>query len=155
MNFKEWLTEQIAEIGIDPTSLSRLVDGLNQPTVQRVISGETKNPGIGTVTKIRAAIDIARASKGMPIETDLPPLAEPLVSSYSAMPLKAKTRAEKVGESVSLLPDSSPLLDAIEAMLKGVGVGKATPPADGYIAKAIQAGDSFEAKRRKRRTGTS
>ena len=40
-------------------------------------------------------------------------------------------------------------------MLKGVGVGKATPPADGYIAKAIQAGDSFEAKRRKRRTGTS
>jgi len=155
MNFKEWLSKQIEEIGIDPTSLSRLVDGLNQPTVQRVISGETKNPGIGTVTKIRAAIEIARAAKGLPVTIDLPPLAEPLIAAYAPKPEKTKTRAQRVGEAISRLPEDSPLLEALEAMLKGAGVTKEKAPSGGYIDRAIQASDNLEAKRRKRRTGTS
>lgn len=65
MTFKDWLKQQLDEIGTDPTALSRLVDGLNQPTVQRVLSGGTGDPRIKTAAKIRQAVEIARRNAGL------------------------------------------------------------------------------------------
>lgn len=65
MEFRDWLQAQIAEIGIDPTALSRLEEGLNQPTIQRVLSGETPNPRLKTTEKIKAAVIKARQMAGL------------------------------------------------------------------------------------------
>lgn len=70
MKFKDWLSEQIAEIGIEPTSLARLVDRLNQPTIQRILSGETPSPREDTMNKIRMAVAIARKNAGLSPSSD-------------------------------------------------------------------------------------
>lgn len=60
MNYREWLSNQLAEIGATPTDLSRVIDGdlLNQPTIQRILKGKTPNPRIGTVKMIEKALTI-------------------------------------------------------------------------------------------------
>jgi len=70
MEFRDWLANQLDEIGIDQTALSRLVEGLNQPTIQRVLSGGTSDPRIGTVNKIKTAVEIARKQKGLSPSSD-------------------------------------------------------------------------------------
>lgn len=67
MEFKEFVRSQLEEIGIDPTELCRHAKDLNQPTVQRILSGETPNPRMATVNKINEAISRARLAYGKPI----------------------------------------------------------------------------------------
>lgn len=64
---------------------------------------------------------------------------------------------QQIVEAIQHRPASDPVIKAISLIIAGADSDSVqeAPPAGGYIAKAIQAGDSFEAKRRKRRTGTS
>lgn len=70
MEFKTWLSQQLSELELTPTRLAKETPGLNQPTVQRILSGETQSPGLKTTEKIRAAIEIARKAKGLPPLSD-------------------------------------------------------------------------------------
>ena len=78
---------------------------------------------------------------------------EEAAPGYAALP----AHIQQIVEAIQHRPASDPVIKAISLIIAGAdsdSVQESTP-AGGYIAKAIQAGDSFEAKRRKRRTGTS
>lgn len=66
MEFKTWLSEQFNELGVTPTTLHNMGVGLNQPTVQRALSGENPNQRLNTVQKIFLALDSIRAKRGLP-----------------------------------------------------------------------------------------
>lgn len=51
MEFKEWLIEKMTESGLNSASLAEAISE-NQPTVYRIISGETKNPRLSIVKKL-------------------------------------------------------------------------------------------------------
>ena len=97
MKFSEWLRDQISEIGTNPTALARLVEGLNQPTVKRVLSEENPDPRIGTVEKIKEAVAIARRIAGLP------------PSSHMQFESKeGQSQAQQQGESALLLKFQRP-----------------------------------------------
>lgn len=119
MEFKDWLKQQLDELGMDPTGLARLVDKLNQPTIQRVLSGETPNPRIGTVTKIKAAVAIARENAGLSApkdpsfqaeEQDLPPEDVAFVDDI-ASGLAERDIPEHIRQTILTLIGSSPKKD--------------------------------------------
>lgn len=65
-DFKTWLDNQLRELSLTPTAFARESGTINQPTVQRIISGETRSPGLTVITKIEKAIHDLRAARGMP-----------------------------------------------------------------------------------------
>lgn len=55
MEFREWLHLEMTTRGLDPSKLAR-ASKVPQPTIFRILSGETKDPRIGTVKKLEAAL---------------------------------------------------------------------------------------------------
>jgi len=51
MNFSEWFKQQLEAAGLNPTQFAEAIKE-NQPTIQRILSGETKNPRLKIVKKI-------------------------------------------------------------------------------------------------------
>lgn len=51
MEFKDWLESKIKEHGTNPTALAGAISE-NQPTIQRILSGETKNPRLRIIRKL-------------------------------------------------------------------------------------------------------
>jgi phage repressor protein C with HTH and peptisase S24 domain len=51
MEFKDWLESKIKEQGTNPTELAGAISE-NQPTIQRILSGETKNPRLKIIRKL-------------------------------------------------------------------------------------------------------
>lgn len=64
MEYRQWLSGQLSDLGRTPTDLARVIDGdkLNQPTIQRILSGKTPNLRIGTVAMIEKALSILGSS---------------------------------------------------------------------------------------------
>ena len=55
MEFKDWLQEEMNVRGLTPSSLASLAK-VPQPTIFRILSGETKDPRTGTVKKLERAL---------------------------------------------------------------------------------------------------
>lgn len=55
MEFKEWLQVEMDARGLDPSKLARMAK-VPQPTIFRILSGETKDPRTGTVKKLERAL---------------------------------------------------------------------------------------------------
>lgn len=53
MEFKDWIESLMQRRGINATQLAQGIKE-NQPTLQRVLSGETKNPGLRIVKKLES-----------------------------------------------------------------------------------------------------
>jgi phage repressor protein C with HTH and peptisase S24 domain len=51
MEFKQWLIIKIEERGTNPTALAEAIQE-NQSTIQRIITGETKNPRLKIIRKL-------------------------------------------------------------------------------------------------------
>ncbi len=51
MEFKDWLKTKLERADLHPTAFANAIKE-NQPTIQRLISGETRNPGLKLVNKI-------------------------------------------------------------------------------------------------------
>lgn len=51
MEFREWLKNKIDEHGTNATALAEAIKE-NQPTLQRILSGETKNPRLKIIKKL-------------------------------------------------------------------------------------------------------
>jgi phage repressor protein C with HTH and peptisase S24 domain len=51
MEFKDWLIEQMAKRELNSATLADAI-GENQPTIYRILSGETKNPRLSIVKKL-------------------------------------------------------------------------------------------------------
>lgn len=66
MDLKDWLQEQLDTRGIGPSDLAR-ASKVPQPTIFRILSGETADPRIGTVRKIEAVLGKSPAAPA-PIE---------------------------------------------------------------------------------------
>lgn len=56
MEFKDWLQTELAARKMGPSDLARL-SKVPQPTIFRILSGETKDPRTGTVKKIERALE--------------------------------------------------------------------------------------------------
>ena len=65
-NFRSWLDRQLKELSLTPTAFARESGTINQPTVQRILSGETESPGLKVITKIEFAVQALRLSRGLP-----------------------------------------------------------------------------------------
>lgn len=63
MEFKDWLQEEMDARGLDPSKLAR-ASKVPQPTIFRILSGETKDPRTGTVKKLERAL----GSESPPLE---------------------------------------------------------------------------------------
>lgn len=57
MDFKEWLQSEMNTRKIGPSDLARM-SRVPQPTIFRILSGETKDPRTGTVKKIERALGV-------------------------------------------------------------------------------------------------
>lgn len=55
MDFREWLTVEMGKREMGPSDLARLAI-VPQPTIFRILSGETKNPRLDTVKKIERVL---------------------------------------------------------------------------------------------------
>lgn len=55
MEFREWLQAEMNARGMNPSKLAELAK-VPQPTIFRILSGETKDPRTGTVKKIERAL---------------------------------------------------------------------------------------------------
>lgn len=55
MEFKDWLQAEMDARGLDPSKLAR-ASKVPQPTIFRILSGETKDPRTGTVKKLERAL---------------------------------------------------------------------------------------------------
>lgn len=64
-NFRSWLECQLKELSLTPTAFARESGTINQPTLQRILSGETGSPGIKVITKIELAVQASRLARGM------------------------------------------------------------------------------------------
>lgn len=53
MNFAKWLQNKLDERQINPTALANAINE-NQPTIQRILSGETKNPRLKIIKKLES-----------------------------------------------------------------------------------------------------
>lgn len=53
MEFKDWLIEKMAKRELNSASLAEAI-GENQPTIYRILSGETKNPRLHIVKKLES-----------------------------------------------------------------------------------------------------
>lgn len=58
MEFREWLQAEMDARGLDPSKLARMAK-VPQPTIFRILSGETKDPRNGTVKKLERALGAA------------------------------------------------------------------------------------------------
>lgn len=65
-NFKTWLVRQLQELSLSPTAFARESGTVNQPTIQRILSGETSSPGLKVITKIELAVQALRLARGLP-----------------------------------------------------------------------------------------
>jgi hypothetical protein len=63
MEFKRWLQTEMDARGLDPSKLAR-ISKVPQPTIFRILSGETKDPRTGTVKKLERAL----GSTSLPME---------------------------------------------------------------------------------------
>lgn len=63
MEFKDWLQAEMDARGLDPSKLAR-ISKVPQPTIFRILSGETKDPRTGTVKKLERAL----GSESPPLE---------------------------------------------------------------------------------------
>ncbi len=77
MKFKEWLRAEMDARGMNPSKLAGIAK-VPQPTIFRILSGETKDPRTGTVKKIERALkaespplDIEQATDEYPKHADL------------------------------------------------------------------------------------
>lgn len=142
-DFKTWLDNQLRELSMTPTAFAREAGTVNQPTVQRILSGETKSPGLTVITKIEKAIQDLRASRAMPYvaytgqhgTTDATPktisaLSEPMFNlgctKCGKMGLKSFIELElndeiacECGASIRVSDQYS--LPTLEAILKNLG----------------------------------
>lgn len=62
MEFKEWLVERMAKRELNSASLAEAI-GENQPTIYRILSGETKNPRLHIVKKLESFFNEEFSSK--------------------------------------------------------------------------------------------
>lgn len=67
MDFKEWLKEEMRARGVNPSQLAGLAK-VPQPTIFRILSGETKDPRQNTVKKLERAL----GSASPPLEIEAP-----------------------------------------------------------------------------------
>lgn len=58
MEIKDTLAAWMALKGTNPSRMAAATAGLNQPTIQRILSGETPDPRIGTLNKIASSLGI-------------------------------------------------------------------------------------------------
>lgn len=58
MEFKDWLRAEMEAKRLNPSDLARLAK-VPQPTIFRILSGETKDPRTGTVKRIERALGMA------------------------------------------------------------------------------------------------
>lgn len=65
-DFKNWLIRQLQELSLTPTAFARESGTVNQPTIQRILSGETSSPGLKVITKIEFAVQALRLARGLP-----------------------------------------------------------------------------------------
>lgn len=65
MDFKDWLEAEMGARGLDPSKLARM-SKVPQPTIFRILSGETKDPRTGTVKKLERAL----GAESPPLEAD-------------------------------------------------------------------------------------
>lgn len=56
MEFKDWLKHKMQDRGLNSATLADAI-GENQPTVYRIITGETKNPRLNIIKKIEKYFD--------------------------------------------------------------------------------------------------
>lgn len=62
MEFKDWLIERMAKRELNSASLAEAI-GENQPTIYRILSGETKNPRLHIVKKLESFFNEEFTSK--------------------------------------------------------------------------------------------
>lgn len=62
MEFKDWLIERMAKRELNSASLAEAI-GENQPTIYRILSGETKNPRLHIVKKLESFFNEEFSSK--------------------------------------------------------------------------------------------
>jgi SOS-response transcriptional repressor LexA len=94
MEFREWLIDKMKAREINATALATAIDE-NQPTLQRIISGETKNPRLKIIKKLEVFFSEQYAGSGEDINT---------LSGYTAVN-KNITRVPIVGRAMGGLPD--------------------------------------------------
>lgn len=58
MEFREWLQSAMGARGIGPSDLARM-SKVPQPTIFRILSGETKDPRTGTVKRLERALGVS------------------------------------------------------------------------------------------------
>jgi len=69
MTFKDWLIERMAKRELNSASLAEAI-GENQPTIYRILSGETKNPRLHIVKKLESFFNEEFTSKTLaPIDS--------------------------------------------------------------------------------------
>lgn len=61
MELKEWLKAEMGARGINPSELAR-TSKVPQPTIFRILSGETKDPRAGTLRKLERALGVRSPS---------------------------------------------------------------------------------------------
>lgn len=83
MAYKDWLAAKMLDLGVDTPELVRRSNGrLRQPTIHRILSGETPNPRFETTKAIEAALGVAYEGNTSP-GPDIRQFA-PLISWVSA-----------------------------------------------------------------------
>jgi phage repressor protein C with HTH and peptisase S24 domain len=94
MEFREWLKANMEKRGINATALASAIDE-NQPTLQRIISGETKNPRLKIIKKLEEFFAEKYAGEASDLST---------LSGYTAVN-KQISRVPIVGRAMGGLPD--------------------------------------------------
>jgi phage repressor protein C with HTH and peptisase S24 domain len=94
MEFREWLKANMEKHGVHATALAEMIDE-NQPTLQRIITGETKNPRLKIIKKLEEFFKEQYAGEPSDLNT---------LSGYTAVN-KTITRVPVVGRAMGGLPD--------------------------------------------------
>jgi len=85
MDFKQWLASEIEARGISQAELARL-SKVPQPTIQRILSGETGDPRGSTIDKLRHALGASNggATKLISNISKIAPL-DPVIADLSTL----------------------------------------------------------------------
>lgn len=122
MEFKEWLQTEMDERRMSPSELARL-SKVPQPTIFRILSGETKDPRTNTVKRLERVLGV----ESPPL--DVPELSRQGITEY----------ADLISAWALLLPDEQTALlgdiqrraahnKAVGEMLAAKPVTEAKPP---------------------------
>ncbi|MFL1404216.1 helix-turn-helix domain-containing protein [Marinobacter sp. M1N3S26] len=113
--YSEWLRKLMDKRGISQYKLASL-SGVPQPTIQRILSGESKNPKADTLSKLSRALgsddfdDRYDLSRG---ETSVPPELNSLLSEASPRSYKQLMKIAEAAANGRLTEDDVNLLNAI------------------------------------------